>query len=52
MDVGFWVIIGTIAATIVLLWIGATEAERRYQRMHLPDDYDGMREDHDEQDTR
>lgn len=49
MDTGFWVVLGLIAATIVLLWIGATRAERRYQRLHPPDDYDGMREDKDDE---
>ena len=44
MDAGLWVVIGLIALCIMVLWIGANEAERRYQRFHPPDDYDGMSE--------
>lgn len=49
MDAVAWVIIGIFALTIVLLYIGAIEAERRYQRFHPPDDWDGMREDKEDE---
>ena len=49
MDTEIWVVLGLIAATVVLLWIGATRVERHYRRIHPPDDYDGMREDRDDE---
>ena len=45
MDAEFWVIFGIICAVIVLLVYISDRMEARWQRMHPPDDYDGMRED-------
>lgn len=45
MDAAAWVVIGVMFVTVVLLVIGAAEAERRWQRFHPPDDWDGCRED-------
>lgn len=45
MGIGVWIVAGLIAAFAVLVVAGADVIERRYNRMHPPDDYDGMRED-------
>lgn len=44
-----WVVLGLIGAFCLLLVIGANTIEGRYQRMHPPDDWDGMREDRDDE---
>ena len=45
MDAELWVIFGIICAVIVLLVYISDRMEARWQGMHPPDDYDGMRED-------
>lgn len=51
MDIGVWIVVGLIAVFSVLVVAGADVIERRYNRMHPPDDYDGMREDKDNGDS-
>lgn len=51
MDIGVWIVVGIIAVFSVLVVAGADVIERRYNRMHPPDDYDGMREDKDNGDS-
>jgi len=46
-----WIVAGLIAAFAVLVVAGADVIERRYNRMHPPDDWDGMREDKDNGDS-
>ena len=45
MDIGVWIVLGLIGTFCVLLALGANAIERRWQSMHPPDDWDGMRED-------
>ncbi len=45
MDIGVWIVVGLIAVFSVLVVAGADAIERRYNRLHPPDDWDGMRED-------
>lgn len=47
MDAGLWVIFGLICSVVVLFVYIGDRLEARYHRMHPPDDYDGMREDKD-----
>ena len=47
MDAGLWVIFGLICSVVVLCVYIGDRLEARYHRMHPPDDYDGMREDKD-----
>jgi len=51
MNIGVWIVVGIIAVFSVLVVAGADVIERRYNQMHPPDDYDGMREDKQD-DTR
>ncbi len=43
MDIGVWIVIGLMAAFVVLLVVGSHYLERRYYRTHPPDD--GIREE-------
>ena len=43
MDIGVWIVVGLIAMFSVLVVAGADAIERRYNRMHPPDD--GTREE-------
>lgn len=45
MGIGVWIVAGLIAMFAVLVVAGADVIERRYNQMHPPDDWDGMRED-------
>ena len=49
MDIGVWIVVGLIAMFSVLVVAGADVIERRYNRMHPPDDWDGMREDREDE---
>lgn len=51
MNIGGWIVVGIIAVFSVLVVAGADVIERRYNQMHPPDDWDGMREDKDNGDS-
>ena len=45
MDNELWIVTGIICAIVVVLMYVGDRVEARYHRMHPPDDYDGCRED-------
>ena len=51
MTIGVCVVLALIVIALVLMYAGAVAIERRWSLMHPPDDWDGMREDHHEQDS-
>ena len=51
MDIALCVVLGLIVVFGILLMMGASAIERRWQMMHPPDDWDGMREDKDDEDS-
>ena len=49
MTVGAAVVLALMVAACALLVYGANWAERRWRSMHPPDDWDGTREDTDDE---
>ena len=50
MDAELWILIFLMAFCAVLIAAGASAAEKRWNRLHPPNGYDGMREDEDDDD--
>ena len=44
-----WIVGGVIFAVCAVLLMGGNWMEARWNRMHPPDDWDGMREDKDDE---